>query len=233
VDVVKDPDGVKARIGYMAQKFSLYDDLTVAENIEFFAEVYLVPTDKVEVRKREVVEIFQLTGLESTRTKTLPGGIKQRLSLACSLVHEPRILFLDEPTAGVDPLSRRSFWRQIQTLRMRGVTIFVTTHHLDEAENCTEVLFMKDGKTVGLGPPRLLRQKADKGELVRVAGVDPQALKASARIKDFTPMGPAWHVWLRTADDAPLLSKELGVPVERVRPSLEDVFLDAIGETGR
>jgi ABC-2 type transport system ATP-binding protein len=232
VDVVKDPDGVKARIGYMAQKFSLYDDLTVDENLEFFAEVYLVPSDKVAARRKEVIETFALTGQENVYARTLPGGIKQRLALACSLVHEPRILFLDEPTAGVDPLSRRAFWRQIQLLRTRGVTIFVTTHHLDEAENCTEVLFMKAGATVGLGPPRVLREHADKGELVRVAGIDPKALKASALVKDITPMGSAWHVWLQKADDRQALESELGVPVERVRPSLEDVFLDAIKETG-
>ena len=223
---------VRNRVGYMSQKFSLYDDLPVDENLEFFAEVYLVPSDKVAARRKEVIETFALTGQEDVYARTLPGGIKQRLALACSLVHEPRILFLDEPTAGVDPLSRRAFWRQIQLLRTRGVTIFVTTHHLDEAENCTEVLFMKAGATVGLGPPRVLRERADKGELVRVAGVDPKALKASPLVKDITPMGSAWHVWLQRADDRQALESELKVPVERVRPSLEDVFLDAIKETG-
>jgi len=228
VDVVRDPERVKASIGYMAQKFSLYDDLTVDENIRFFADAYLVPLSRLAARRDEVLDRTSLRGQEDRITATLPVGIKQRLALACALVHEPRVLFLDEPTAGVDPLSRRAFWWQIHELRNRGVTVFVTTHHLDEAENCTEVLFMQAGRAVGLGAPRALRDEADRGDLVHVEGVDARQLGASPRVRDVVPLGAGWHVRLRSPDDAAPLARELGVEVERVRPSLEDVFLDAI-----
>ena len=231
VDVVKRPEQVKQRIGYMAQKFSLYDDLTVAENIGFFADAYLVPRKVLKARFATVLEDTGLQGQERVLTKTLPVGIKQRLALACALVHEPRVIFLDEPTAGVDPLTRRAFWRRIHRLRSQGVTIFITTHHLDEAENCTTVLFMQAGKVVGRGPPRKLRDEADRGDLVRVAEVDLDLLRSSGRVREVTPMGAAWHVRLRSPDDAEALSRELGVTVERIRPSLEDVFLEAIGGT--
>jgi ABC-2 type transport system ATP-binding protein len=164
VDVVTRPDEVKARIGYMAQKFSLYSDLTVRENIAFFADVYLIPRREVAARTAEVLSHTGLTDRADALTGTLPAGIKQRLALATALIHQPRVLFLDEPTAGVDPLSRRLFWRRIHELRTRGTTIFVTTHHLDEAENCTEVLFMQAGRAVGRGAPRALRRQADRGD---------------------------------------------------------------------
>jgi len=232
VDVVKRPDEVKARIGYMAQKFSLYQDLTVDENMRFFADIYLVPRKTLNARIAELVTSLDLVGQEHRITKTLPVGIKQRLSLACALVHEPQVLFLDEPTAGVDPLSRRVFWEHIHSLATRDVTVFVTTHHLDEAENCTEVLFMQAGRDVGHGPPRKLRDAADRGDLVRVAEIERDVLRASPRVKDVMPMGSSWHVRLRDAADAGPLALELGVRVDRIRPSLEDVFLEAIGDRG-
>ena len=228
VDVVRQPEQVKARIGYMAQKFSLYDDLTVDENIAFFADAYLVPREKLAERRKEVLERTELIGRESVITKTLAAGIKQRLALACALVHEPRILFLDEPTAGVDPLSRRAFWWQIHRLRKRGVTIFVTTHHLDEAENCTQVMFMQAGRCVALGTPRELRDAADVGDMVSIEGVGAEALRGSPRVEEFVPMGASWQVRLRSPSDAEPLAQELGVAVTRVRPSLEDVFIAAI-----
>jgi len=228
VDVVREPERVKARIGYMAQKFSLYDDLTVDENIRFFADAYLVPRERLAERRAEVLARTSLAGQEHRITSTLPVGIKQRLALACALIHEPRVLFLDEPTAGVDPLSRRAFWWQIHELRNNGVTVFVTTHHLDEAENCTQVLFMQAGRSVGLGAPRDLRDAADRGDLVHVEGTDAATLNRSPRVRDVVPMGAGWHVRLRSADDAAPLAAEHGVKVDRVRPSLEDVFLEAI-----
>jgi len=158
-DVLRHPDLVKARIGYMAQKFSLYDDLTAMENIQFFADAYLVPRALIAERTADLLDGTGLRGREHAFTGTLSAGIKQRLALACALIHQPRILFLDEPTAGVDPLSRRVFWRRIHELRTQGTTVFVTTHHLDEAENCTEVMFMQAGRTVALGAPRQLRQE--------------------------------------------------------------------------
>ena len=232
VDVVREPDRVKARIGYMAQKFSLYGDLTVDENMRFFADIYLVPRKGLEARIDELVHSLDLVGQEKRITNTLPVGIKQRLALACALVHDPQVLFLDEPTAGVDPISRRVFWEHIHALRTRDVTVFVTTHHLDEAENCTEVLFMNAGKDVGHGPPRKLREEADRGDLVRLPRIPVETLRASPRVRYCTPMGGHWQARLRRADDAEPLAVELGVEVDRIRPSLEDVFLEAIGDRG-
>jgi ABC-2 type transport system ATP-binding protein len=232
VDVVRHPERVKERIGYMSQKFSLYADLTVSENIRFFADAYLVPRSQVAARRDRVLAQTRLADQQHTRTDTLPVGIKQRLALACALVNEPRVLFLDEPTAGVDPLSRRAFWRQIHQLSAQGVTVFITTHHLDEAENCTEVLFMQAGRSVGLGPPRQLREAADRGDRAEVEGVSAEALTASERVVEFGPLGAAWRLQLRSAADREPLAAELGVPVHRVRPSLEEVFLDAIREAG-
>jgi ABC-2 type transport system ATP-binding protein len=227
IDAVRRPEQVKARIGYMAQKFSLYNDLTVDENIRFFADIYLVPRRKMAARRDDVLDTTGLRGRERAITKTLPVGIKQRLALACALIHEPRVLFLDEPTAGVDPLSRRAFWRRIHQLRTTGVTIFVTTHHLDEAENCNTVVFLQDGRTVGLGSPRELRHQADNGNWARVSGVDPDLLRESPRIRDITPMGLYWHLQLNDPSDLEPLSRELASPVQRIEPTLEDVFLDA------
>ncbi len=227
VDAVRHPEKVKERIGYMAQKFSLYADLTVLENLQFFADAYLVPRRSLESRIHHALETTALKGEESRLTRTLPVGIKQRLALACSLVHEPRVLFLDEPTAGVDPLSRRNFWRLIHQLSDQGVTVFVTTHHLDEAENCHEVLFMQAGRQVGLGSPRELRDAADTGDLVKVRVADPASLRANPRVREASAMGAHMHVRLRSAADVGPLAEELGVPVHCIRPSLEDVFLEA------
>lgn len=227
VDVVRRPEQVKARIGYMAQKFSLYNDLTVAENIRFFADAYLVPRRRMAARRDFVLETTGLQGQQHLLTKTLPVGIKQRLALACSLLHEPRVLFLDEPTAGVDPLSRRAFWRLIHQLAETGVTVFVTTHHLDEAENCHTVVFMQDGRTVGIGAPRVLRAEADRGEMVRVHVRDGAALRAHPAVVEAAAMGAHWHARLRSPDDVAPLAAALGVQVEVVRPTLEDVFLEA------
>ncbi len=227
VDVVRDPEGVKARVGYMSQKFSLYADLTVDENIAFFGDVYLVPRKRLAERRAFALDNADLRGRERTLTGTLPVGIKQRLALGCAVLHEPRILFLDEPTAGVDPVSRRAFWRLIHGMRQAGVTVFVTTHYMDEAENCGTVAFIRGGRIVGLGPPRELRRAGDQGVLVRIRGVDRGVLAADPRIAGLTPMGAAWHVKLRSPGDRAALARDLGVPVEPVAPTLEDVFLEA------
>ncbi len=227
VDVVRDPESVKARIGYMSQKFALYNDLTVDENIRFYGDVYLVPRRRLAERRDFALRMADLRGREKAITGTLPVGIKQRLALGCAVLHEPQVLFLDEPTAGVDPLSRRSFWRLIHTMRQTGVTVFVTTHYMDEAENCGTVAFIRSGQLVGLGAPRQLRRDGDRGDLVRLKGVERAALLAHASVRSATPMGAAWHVKLHAADDAATLARDLGVAVEPVTPSLEDVFLDA------
>jgi len=227
IDVVKDPEAVKSRIGYMSQKFALYNDLTVDENIRFYGDVYLVPRKKLGARREFALEMSGLKGREKSITGTLPVGIKQRLALGCAVLHEPRVLFLDEPTAGVDPLSRRQFWRLIHAMRQDGVTIFVTTHYMDEAENCGMVAFLRAGTLVGLGPPRQLRHDGDRGDMVRLVGVERATLLGDPRVRSATPMGAAWHVKLTDPAHADALGVDLGVAVERIAPTLEDVFLDA------
>jgi ABC-2 type transport system ATP-binding protein len=143
------------------------------------------------------------------------------------MLHEPRILFLDEPTAGVDPLSRRAFWRLIHAMRRDGVTVFVTTHYMDEAENCGRVAFIQAGRVVGLGAPRALREAGDRGDLARVEGVSRETLLNSGLVQEVTPMGAAWHARLSRPGSHEALAATLGVPALPIRPSLEDVFLDA------
>nr|WP_035957718.1 ABC transporter ATP-binding protein [Bryobacter aggregatus] len=167
-DVAKEPEKVRASIGYMSQKFSLYDDLKVEENIDFFSGIYGVPRDKREARKRYAIEISGLEGREDSMTRTLPGGLKQRLALGCAILHEPPIVFLDEPTSGVDPIARRSFWDLIYQLSEAGQTVFVTTHYMDEAEYCHRVALLYKGKMVELGTPAELKANLGKQSMEEV-----------------------------------------------------------------
>ncbi len=159
-DVARDPESVKRNIGYMSQKFSLYDDLTVEENIEFFSGIYGVAREAREARKRVALSMAGLEEKRNTMTRLLPGGWKQRLALGCAILHEPPILFLDEPTSGVDPIARRMFWDLIYRLSGQGRTVFVSTHYMDEAEYCHRLALMYRGKVVALGSPAELKQAA-------------------------------------------------------------------------
>jgi ABC-2 type transport system ATP-binding protein len=148
---------IKSVIGYMSQKFSLYEDLTAWENLDFYSGVYPIPVDQRRARIEEALKIADIADRRDDLTGTLPGGLKQRLALVCSLLHHPRILFLDEPTAGVDPLSRRNFWELIYQLSESGVTVFVTTHYMDEAEHCDRIALIDDGKLIEIGTPKQLK----------------------------------------------------------------------------
>ncbi len=167
-DVSRDPEQVRARIGYMSQKFSLYDDLRVGENLDFFAGIYGVSQAVRESRKRRALDIAELAGREDTMTRELPGGLKQRLALGCAILHEPPILFLDEPTSGVDPIARRSFWDLIYQLSESGQTVFVTTHYMDEAEYCHRVCLLYGGKNIALGSPAELKAKYELPSMEQV-----------------------------------------------------------------
>jgi ABC-2 type transport system ATP-binding protein len=156
-DVGREPEKVKSALGYMSQKFSLYDDLTVEENIEFYSGIYRLSPKKQAERKTWVLAMAGLAGREKSLPRELSGGWKQRLALGCAILHEPRILFLDEPTAGVDPVSRRRFWDLIATLSEQGTTVFVTTHYMDEAEHCHRLALINQGELVALGSPRELK----------------------------------------------------------------------------
>lgn len=158
-DVAREPEQVKRSIGYMSQRFSLYDDLTVEENLNFFCGIYGVPKDRREERKRYALEMAGLTGKLDTMTRLLAGGWKQRLALGTAILHDPPVLFLDEPTSGVDPIARRAFWDLIDRLSQAGRTIFVTTHYMDEAEYCHRVALLYKGKAVEMDSPRALKQR--------------------------------------------------------------------------
>ncbi|MGE5404190.1 MAG: ABC transporter ATP-binding protein [Candidatus Saccharibacteria bacterium] len=164
-DVKTEKNLAKQKIGYMSQKFSLYEDLTVAENIRFFARIYNLTPREEKARLAEMLKLSRLEGRERSRAGTLSGGMKQRLALGCSLVHRPQLLFLDEPTAGVDPLSRRAFWDIIKDLAGHGISIFLTTHYMDEADGCELLGFMYDGNLEEFGPPSELKELKDAGTL--------------------------------------------------------------------
>lgn len=242
LDVAHRPEAVREQIGYMSQKFSLYNDLRVIENLRFFAGLYKVPADVLPDRIRWTLDMAGLGGHESVMTGALAGGWKQRLALGCAVLHRPPILFLDEPTSGVDPLSRRRFWDLIHRMAEDGVTVFVTTHYMDEAEYCNRLALIYRGQIVVLGTPTELKQRSMKGELL-VAECEPlgQALdvaQTAPGVLDAAVFGSALHLVVREAVSAipPLRAylSERAINVTRlepIRPSLEDVFVSLT--TGR
>ncbi len=243
VDVTRDPEGVKRRIGYMSQRFSLYESLTVDENIRFFAGLYGLAGERYAERRRFVLEMAGLEGREKTITRQLSGGWRQRLALGCAILHEPRILFLDEPTGGVDPISRRQFWRLIDRLAGEGVTVLVTTHYLDEAERCGRVAIMHAGRLIGIGSVAEVKRVFADRPIVEVRVDRPvaamQALDAMPEVEKTSLFGTAVHAVLKVprAADVPVADRlrEAGLTVESlaaVQPSLEDVFLDMIEKAG-
>ncbi len=156
-DIYSQTENIRQAIGYMSQRFSLYEELTVVENMDFYAGTYSVSAREADARKKELIALVGLEGKEKQFAGTMSGGQKQRLALACALLHQPPLLFLDEPTAGVDPLSRRNFWKILHQLAAQGVTVFVTTHYMDEADQCHRLGFMHQGRLIGLGPPSKLK----------------------------------------------------------------------------
>jgi drug efflux transport system ATP-binding protein len=235
-DVSREPELVRQSIGYMSQKFSLYNDLRVIENIRLFAGLYNVPADKLQERIAWALEMANLEGQEHLITGTLPGGWKQRLALGCAVLHKPPILFLDEPTSGVDPISRRQFWDLIHQMSDEGVTVFVTTHYMEEAEYCNRLALIDRGRMVALGTPSELKQRSMKGELLLVEceplGRAVEVLQSAPGVLDAAVFGNALHLVVQEAASAiPQLRTylvEQGMTVhhmEQIRPSLEDVFV--------
>jgi len=221
----------------MSQRFSLYESLTVDENIRFFGGVYGLDRDRLAARREFVLEMAGLRGRESTLTRTLSGGWRQRLALGCAILHEPPIVFLDEPTGGVDPLSRRRFWRLIDQLSKAGVAVLVTTHYLDEAEHCQRIAIIQAGRLAALGTVAELKQTFAGRPIVEVHATPSieamKALDAMAEVEKTSIFGTAVHAVLRTAAaDPDALAARLraaGLEVVScglVEPSLEDVFLD-------
>jgi len=235
-DVAREPEAVRQRIGYMSQKFSLYNDLRVIENLRFFAGLYNVPRELLEKRIQWALEMADLTGHERQMTGTLPGGWKQRLALGCAVLHQPPIVFLDEPTSGVDPISRRQFWELIHHMAGEGVTVFVTTHYMEEAEYCNRLALIERGRIVALGTPGELKQRSMKGELLLVEcaplGQGVELAQKAPGVLDAAVFGNALHLVVEKAATAiPVLREYLsqrGVTVSRIEaiaPTLEDVFV--------
>ena len=239
VDVGADPEGVKRRIGYMSQRFSLYELLTVDQNICFYGGLYGLRGQRLETRRRFVLDMAGLAGREGELTRNLSGGWRQRLALGCALLHEPPIVFLDEPTGGVDPVSRRDFWRLIDDLSQAGTTVLVTTHYLDEAERCDRVAIIHGGRLAAIGTTAELKTAFATRPILELRASKPVAamavLDASQFVETTSLFGTAVHAVLRndriTADEITRALDAAGIAVtsvETVPPSLEDVFLDVV-----
>ncbi|MFH0786554.1 MAG: ABC transporter ATP-binding protein [Pseudomonadota bacterium] len=238
-DILKEAEKIKAHIGYMSQKFSLYEDLTVEENINFYGGIYTIPEAKKKERKEWVIEMAGLKDHRRTRTALLSGGWKQRLALGCAILHEPPIIFLDEPTSGVDPISRRQFWDLIYELSGKGVTVFVTTHYMDEAEYCDRIGLIYRGELIALGTPQILKTELMQEEVLDLQCRHPQEameiIEPIAGIKEVALFGKGLHVVVEDAQGAVEVIKQTladhGFPVSRIEkivPSLEDVFVSLI-----
>ena len=238
-DVVTQPEDIKQNIGYMSQKFSLYDDLTVEENIEFFGGIYGIAPEALPARRDYVLRMAVLEDKRNSPTRLLSGGWKQRLALGCAILHEPPILFLDEPTSGVDPIARRNFWELIYQLSEAGHTIFVTTHYMDEAEYCHRVALMYGGRIIALGSPAELKGGLGEGHLLNLESSDllgsMTALEGKPGISDVAVFGGGLHVKVEDAAAAtPQIRAALntaGIQVnalDPITPSMEDVFVSLI-----
>jgi ABC-2 type transport system ATP-binding protein len=239
IDVARDPESVRQHIGYMSQRFSLYRDLTVEENLRFFGGIYGVPRAGLAERLRFAVDMAGLAGREHALVSTLAGGWQQRLALGCAVLHRPPILFLDEPTSGVEPASRRRFWDLIHSLATDGVTILVSTHYMDEAEYCDRVALINHGRLIAIGSPAQLKQTALGGELLVVEcealGTTLAALQDAPDVRDCSVFGNALHVLVGNADrsliELPDFLAAKGLRprnMARIAPSLEDVFVQLI-----
>jgi ABC-2 type transport system ATP-binding protein len=239
VDVARDPDGVKRRIGYMSQRFSLYEDLSVRNNLRFFGGVYGLRGPALAEREAWAVEMAGLSGKEDVLTKDLAGGWKQRLALACAVLHKPRVVFLDEPTSGVDPLSRRRFWRLIDAMSSEGVTVFVTTHYLEEAEHCNRLAMIHAGRLVALGTVAELKGVFGGEAVLEVAVSDVagalDVLSGQPFVKETSAFGTRLHVVVddpregrRRVVEVLEAAGQRGVATEDIVPSMEDVFIRSV-----
>ncbi len=238
-DVRTQAERIKANIGYMSQKFSLYEDLTVEENIDFYGGIYRIAADRKRQRKEWVIDMAGLQGHRRSRTAILSGGWKQRLALGCAILHEPPVIFLDEPTSGVDPISRRRFWDLIYELAGQGVTVFVTTHYMDEAEYCDRIGLIYRGELIASGAPAVLKTELMRETVLEVACDRPQdamlEIERAAGVKEVALFGNGLHVVVEDAAaakgaiEAILARQNFGsARVEQIVPSLEDVFVSLI-----
>ncbi|MDD4893880.1 MAG: ABC transporter ATP-binding protein [Candidatus Omnitrophica bacterium] len=238
-DIVKEQHKIKEHIGYMSQRFSLYDDLTVEENIDFYSRIYNIPKNERQKRKDETIKLAGIEDFRKSLTVTLSGGWKQRLALGCAIIHQPNIIFLDEPTSGVDPITRSNFWSIIKDMASQGKTIFVTTHYMDEAENCGRMVLIYRGTMIAMGSPQEMKTKVMKNDILEIT--IPDAEKWTERIsklegiKETALFGVNIHAVVYEAQKSIQAIKNLfeengasGYSVNKILPSLEDVFVYSI-----
>ena len=238
-DITTEQEKIKENIGYMSQKFSLYDDLTVEENVEFYSGIYKVPRAQRKEREEEIIKMAGIEDFRTNLTKTLSGGWKQRLALGCAIIHKPKIIFLDEPTSGVDPITRANFWGIIKDMASRGVTVFVTTHYMDEAENCNRMTLIYKGTMIATGTPEEMKTKVMKDSVLELTV--PSAEDMVDKIADVRGVKEAslfsTRIHVVTDDSAAVippikgLLEGLGIKdydIRKIVPSLEDVFVSSI-----
>jgi ABC-2 type transport system ATP-binding protein len=241
-DVAREPEAVRAHIGYMSQKFSLYGDLTCRENLRFFGGIYRVPRHELDERMGFAIAMAGIAGREDVLVRTLAGGWKQRLALGCAILHRPPVLFLDEPTSGVEPEARRRFWDLIHHLAAGGVTILVSTHYMDEAEYCNRIALIDAGRLIALGSPGELRRHSLGGELFEIAcaplGAALTALEEMPGVLEAAIFADKLHVLLRDGAVAAALPPALAErqitaqPPRPIAPSLEDIFVQLVSRRG-
>jgi len=239
IDITDDPEAVRRRIGYMSQKFSLYSDLSVVENLRFFGGIYGVSPQTIAERVAFAVEMAGLRGRETALVSELAGGWKQRLALGCAILHQPAVLFLDEPTSGVDPSSRRRFWNLIHDLSADGVSVLVSTHYMDEAEYCMRIAMIAAGRLIALGTPHDLKRQSIGGELVELecdnVGAAIDLVAQMPAVRDVAVFGNSLHLLVDEADSiAPEVCARLaghgltGARARRIAPSMEDMFVHLV-----
>ena len=238
-DIVRQSEQIRRNIGYMSQRFSLYQDLTVSENLDFYGRTYGVRGKRLRQRKQFVIEMAGLQGRERELTRNLSGGWKQRLALGAAILHEPEMLFLDEPTAGVDPISRRAFWDLLYELAEGGTTILVTTHYMDEAEHCQDLAFIHNGRIIARGSPEEIKSSKMQGQVLEIDSTQPDVAIAILRqmglFEEVALYGVLIHVVAEdVAEYKPYIARKLaeeGVQVwamDVIAPSLEDVFISNV-----
>ena len=243
-DITTEPERIKEKIGYMSQRFSLYEDLTVRENLDFYASIYSVPKEIKQTRIEQMIQMADLSGREGELAAHLSGGWKQRLALGCSIIHKPQLLFLDEPTAGVDPVSRRNFWDLIYRLSEEGITIVATTHYMDEAEHCDSLGFIYQGRITAQGSREEIKANALKGGVLEI---DCQPMREATQLLEQLPgvaevvrFGNTVHLVIEAGGPTPTevearLTSE-GLKVNRAEvttPSIEDIFVSFVGLADR
>ncbi len=238
-DIMKEQEEIKKNIGYMSQKFSLYDDLTVEENIDFYSGIYKIPKKDRQAREDNIIKMAGIEAFRKNLTKTLSGGWKQRLALGCAIIHEPKMIFLDEPTSGVDPITRANFWAIIKDMAKNGITVFVTTHYMDEAENCDRMTLIYKGTIIAIGTPNEMKTKYMKRDVLQIVVPDAEEwvekIAGAKGVEDSALFSTKIHV---TVEDAPtaiaaikeMFAKEgaMDFDIRKIVPSLEDVFVSSI-----